>query len=117
MLFRSRDYLLADMEDAIRSSRVKINSERLVNELLTFIIDPDTGKIEADNNCHDDLIMSFAMATQVFDDLRSNSFIERDTIRDNSSIGKPLMFTTKYKVVTATGRIAEEDYKWLLGLK
>lgn len=112
---KNRDFLLAEMENVIRLNRVKINSERLVDELLTFIIDPDTGKIEADSNCHDDLIMSFAMSIQIFNDLRSNSLIERDALIDNVTIGKPLMFSTKYKVTTAHGAVSEEDIKWLIG--
>jgi len=112
---KNRENLLADMEHHIRNLRVKINSERLVDELLTFIIDPDTGKIEADSNCHDDLIMSFAMAINVFNDLRGNSLIERDSLIDNANITLPSVLSTKYKVPTATGGISIEDYKWLLG--
>jgi hypothetical protein len=112
---KNREVLLADMEDSIRSARVKINSERLVDELLTFIIDPDTGKIEADSNCHDDLIMAFAMAVYNFNELRSNSLIERDTLLDTAHIGNQSIFASKYKVTTATGGISEEDLKWLIG--
>lgn len=112
---KNREVLLADMEDSIRSTRVKINSERLVDELLTFIIDPDTGKIEADSNCHDDLIMAFAMSVYNFNELRSNSLIERDTLIDNHAIGSQSIFASKYKVTTATGGISEEDLKWLIG--
>lgn len=114
---KNREQLLADMEHAIRSNRLKLNSERLVDELLTFIIDPETGKIEADANCHDDLIMSLACAVFVFNDLRGNSFIERDTLIDSSHIGKPTVFSTKYRMNTATGGTSLEDIKWLLGLK
>lgn len=112
---KNREQLLANMEDAIRSLRVKINSERLVNELLTFIIDPETGKIEADANCHDDLILAFAIAVSVFNDLRGSSLIERDSLVDLSSNNPSLVLSTKYKVATATGGISEEDLKWLIG--
>ena len=112
---KNREVLLANMEDSIRAVRVKINSERLVDELLTFIIDPDTGKIGADSNCHDDLIIAFAMAVHNFNDLRVNTLIERDTLIDTSHIGKPLVFSSKYRVTTATGNTTEEDMKWLIG--
>jgi hypothetical protein len=112
---KNRDTLLADMENAIRTNRLKINSERLVDELLTFIIDPDTGKIEADANCHDDLIMSLALAVHTFNDLRGNSFIERDSLIDSGHITSPIMQSSKYKVTTATGRLTLEDIKWLIG--
>lgn len=112
---KNREQLLANMEDAIRSLKVRINSERLVNELLTFIIDPDTGKIEADSNCHDDLILSFAIGISVFNDLRSSSFVERDSLGDLLPNNPSLVLSTKYKVATATGGISEEDLKWLIG--
>lgn len=112
---KNRDNLLADMEDAIRGNRLKLNSERLVDELLTFVIDPDTGKVKADSNCHDDLIMSLAMAVRVFTELRGSSYIERDTLLDNSAIGPSSGFSTKYKIVTANGGTTIEDIKWLLG--
>ena len=112
---KNREQLLANMEDAIRSLRVRVNSERLVNELLTFIIDPETGKIEADANCHDDLILAFAIAISVFNDLRGSSLIERDTLADLTPNNPSLVLTTRYKVATATGGISEEDLKWLIG--
>lgn len=112
---KNRENLLADMEDAIRSNRVKINSERLVDELLTFIIDPDTGKIEADASCHDDLIMAFAIGVNILNQLRQNSLIERDSLADKSLTSNPMMLSTKYKMTTANGGVSLEDIKWLLG--
>jgi hypothetical protein len=112
---KNREVLLADMEHNIRSNKVKINSERLVDELLTFVIDKDTNKIKADTNCHDDLIMAFAMAVNTFNKLRENNLIERDTLIDNRNIPLSPMQSYKYKVVTATGNVTLEDYKWLIG--
>lgn len=114
---KNRENLLADMEHNIRSNKVKINSERLVDELLTFVIDKDTNKIKADTNCHDDLIMAFAMSINVFNQLRSNSLIERDTLLDNINNNSTVALSSKYKyrAVTATGRLTIEDYKWLIG--
>lgn len=112
---KNREVLLADMEHNIRSNRVKINSERLVDELLTFVIDKDTNKIKADTNCHDDLIMAFAMAINTFNNLRENNLIERDTLIDSKNISLTPAQLYKYKVVTATGNLTLEDYKWLIG--
>lgn len=113
---KNRENLLADMEHYIRNNRVKINSERLIDELLTFVIDSDTGKIKADANCHDDLIISFAIAITGFNTLRSNSLIERDALLDNLD-NKPLTQIQKYKynVPTAHGGLTLEDIKWLIG--
>ena len=48
----------------MEGNKIKLNSDRTVDELLTFIID-EMGRYKADNNCHDDLIMGISMATYV----------------------------------------------------
>ena len=111
---KNKETLLADMEHNIRGARVKINSERLVNELLTFIIDPDTGKIKPDTNCHDDLIMSFAACIFIFNKLRGNSLIERVEASDSSYLNLPIKSTSTY-IRTSTGELTEENIEWLLG--
>ena len=111
---KNREVLLADMENCIRTGRLKLNSERLVDELLTFVMDPETGKIEADNNCHDDLVMALAMCAYAFNNIRGSTPIERDSLMDNITIVPTILQSSKYKMRTATGGISEEDIKWLL---
>jgi len=110
---KNKENLLADMEHNIRSGRVLINSERLVDELLTFVIDPDTGKIKPDTNCHDDLIMSFATSVHIFNGLRGNAYIERTEEASYSPPGLQNNYT--YKVKTSTDELTEENIKWLIG--
>jgi hypothetical protein len=110
---KNKENLLADLEHNIRSGKVLINSERLVGELLTFIIDPDTGKIKPDSNCHDDLIMSFATAINVFNNLRGNAFIEKT--EDQTYIPQAIQNAYTYKVKTSTDELTEENIKWLIG--
>ena len=113
---KNRENLLADMEHTIRSSRVKINSDRLVNELLTFVIDEDTGKVKADTNCHDDLIMAFAAGINVLTTLRGNTFIDREDTNDLSTyIPASIQNAYTYKMGTSTGDLTEENIKWLIG--
>ena len=50
----NRRQMLVALDEAIRLNKIKLNSERTVDELLTFIID-EVGRYKADNNCHDDL--------------------------------------------------------------
>ncbi len=59
--------------------------------------------------------MAFAMAINTFNKLRENNLIERDTLIDNRNIPLTPMQSYKYKVVTATGNVTLEDYKWLIG--
>ena len=103
---KNKENLLADMEHSIRSGRVLINSERFVDELLTFVIDPDTGKVKPDTNCHDDLIMSFATAVHIFNGLRGNAYIERT----EEASYTPLTLQNSY-----TYELTEENIKWLIG--
>lgn len=110
---KNKETLLADMEHNIRSGRVLVNSERLVDELLTFIIDPDTGKVKPDTNCHDDLIMSFATSINIFNSLRGNTYIEKT--EDTSYVPPSVQNAYTYKVKTSTDDLTEENIKWLIG--
>ena len=110
---KNKENLLADLEHNIRAGRVLINSERLVNELLTFIIDPESGKIKPDTNCHDDLIMSFATGINVFNNLRGNAFIEK--AEDTTYIPPAIQNAYTYKVKTSRNELTEENIKWLIG--
>lgn len=112
---KNRDTILSEMDNAIRNAKVKINSSRLLNELLTFIIDPETGKIEADVNCHDDLIMSFALAVHKTKDLNLNPLIQKD-----EQLNKPFMpfegyHSNTYKLDNTPDGLTKENMKWLLG--
>lgn len=60
---KMRPLIIAKMEEFLRTKAVKINSERLVNELLTFIW--NNGKAEAQKGSNDDLTISLAIACWV----------------------------------------------------
>ncbi len=66
---KTRDVLLVQMEEFIRNRTIKINSDRTVDELLTFIID-ENGKVKADEGKNDDLVISLALTTHI---LKENS--------------------------------------------
>jgi len=57
---KNRDIVLNRMENAVRTSEIRINSERTVNELTSFII-TENGKVQADKGRNDDLVMSLAL--------------------------------------------------------
>jgi len=52
---KNRDTILANLEEAIRTNLIKINSSRTCDELMTFVI-KDQGKAQAEKGYHDDLI-------------------------------------------------------------
>lgn len=57
---KTRDLILANMEEYIRNDLVIINSKRLYDEFTTFCWN-NSKKAEAVKGKHDDLVMSFAM--------------------------------------------------------
>ena len=109
----NRRQMLVQMDEAIRLNKIKINSERTVDELLTFIID-ESGKYVADANCHDDLIMALAIAVFGFNEIRGNTpMIQHRPNEDNKFI-LPLD-KSKYVLRLPNGKEIDEDYyKWLL---
>ena len=60
---KMRPLAIAKMEEFLRNKLIKINSERLINELETFVW--SNGKAEAIKGCNDDLVMSLAIACWV----------------------------------------------------
>ena len=97
----NREVLLSDLEEAIRTSTIRINSERTVEELFTFII-AENGKAEAEQGYNDDLVMSLALAVYGYNNIMEKTPIEH---MRGTSINRPLspVRTTKYTVKTHGG--------------
>lgn len=108
----NRRQMLVEMDEAIRLNKIKINSDRTVDELLTFIID-EVGRYKADVNCHDDLIMGLALAVYGFNHLRSNTPMIQHRPNDENKLIVPVS-RAKYMIRTPGGLIEEEDLKWLI---
>ena len=108
----NRRQMLVQMDEAIRLNKIKLNSDRTVDELLTFIID-EVGRYKADVNCHDDLIMGLALAVHGFNELRVNTPMLQHRPNDGDKFNVPIT-QSKYYIRTPGGLIHEEDLKWLL---
>ena len=108
---RNRDIILTELEESIRTNMLKINSQRTLNELNTFVIS-NYGKLTADKGRHDDLIMSLSLANHVFRTTRESSLVEfsRDTAFKDD---KALKNKTKFPVITPGGPKIE-DLTWLM---
>lgn len=104
--------MLVATDECIRLGRVKINSERTVDEFLTFIID-DVGRYVADENCHDDLVMGLALAVHGLNSIRQNTPMIQHRPNEDTNLMLP-MSRSKYLVKTKHGYIDEDDLKWLL---
>tara|TARA_R110002020_G_scaffold221957_2_gene430215 strand:+ start:368 stop:1930 length:1563 start_codon:yes stop_codon:yes gene_type:complete len=109
---KNRDQILADLEQAIRTNVVKINSERTLKELNAFIL-TESGKVAADKNSHDDLIMSLALAIHGL-----NIYVEHSHVdfQRETSVRKDPLFPSSGKSMfkTAFNGMTEEDIKWLI---
>tara|TARA_R110002012_G_scaffold11181_4_gene50740 strand:- start:6526 stop:7995 length:1470 start_codon:yes stop_codon:yes gene_type:complete len=108
MTTQSREKVLSFLEESLRTSRFRVNSERTVDELNTFII-TDTGKIEADKGYHDDLVMSLGLAALISVDLSTGLPAE---------IGKAEDSETKQELPSllrvSNNSDTHEDTSWLL---
>lgn len=101
---KTREVLLADLEESIRKGKLKINSSRTVDELMTFVINEETGKVEADDGYNDDLVMSLALAAYSMDDLFKGS--PEPLAGDHNNKSQPLpILSTKY--------LEAEDTSWI----
>ena len=111
---KNREEILAELEEALRTELIKINSQRTIDELFTFII-KENGKVEAEQGHNDDLIMSLALAVHGIRDLIDTTPMDH-TLQRLGKNDEPPMPSKAYKapIKSAFGTISEEDYKWLI---
>ena len=64
--------ILNTLQENLKTSKIKVNSERTFKELTTFIISK-TGKIQAEDGFADDLVMSMAIGATLMGDIVSKS--------------------------------------------
>ena len=107
----NRETILSELEESIRTNVIKINSQRTINELNTFVI-TNSGKISADKGKHDDLIMSLTLANHVMKSVRDNSLVE---FKRESAFNNDKMYPHKPQVpLISHGGPKVEDLKWLM---
>jgi hypothetical protein len=108
---KNRDTILSELEESIRTNVLKINSERTLNELNTFVI-TSSGKINADKGRHDDLIMSLSLANHIMKSVRETSFID---FKRESSFKDTAMYPNKPRMpLISHGGQKVEDLTWLM---
>jgi hypothetical protein len=64
----NRPILLESMQSRLMTGSVRLNSQRLINELKTFIYSPQKKRAEAIKGKHDDAIMALCLALYVRDE-------------------------------------------------
>ena len=110
MTTQSREKVLSFLEESLRTSRFRINSERTVDELNTFII-TESGKIEADKGYHDDLVMSLGLAALISIDLSTGIPVEMGK-GEETKTNQELPYSVR--VSTNSDSETDEDTTWLL---
>lgn len=117
----NRDQILGVLEEALREGWFKIKSERSVDELLTFIIDEKTGKLQADEGQHDDLVLAMSFAAWAVKKLGSNAALfvtneiydeDRYSIIAPISNNRPFQEDNHHEQIY--GETKKESMEWLL---
>jgi hypothetical protein len=62
---KTKPLIIDELRQAVRDETILLNDATTLEELQTYIADPDTGKIEAEVGCHDDCVMSLAIANHI----------------------------------------------------
>lgn len=112
---QTRAQVLAMLEDYVRNKKIRLNSERTVKELLTFIID-DTGKAKADEGQNDDLVISLALTCFGMNEILTATPGLISKLVGNS-LNEPLGIATLNRNAPRPeyGGKSYEDIKWILG--
>jgi len=110
---KNRDTILANLEEAIRTNLIKINSTRTCDELMTFIV-KDQGKAQAEKGYHDDLIMSLALAVHGYKNLLDTTPMEHVSKIPHKEAPPMPSRSWKFRIKTVGGEMSEEDLRWLM---
>ena len=109
---KNREILLAELEEALRTKMLQINSKRTVDELLTFIF-TETGRIEADSGKHDDLIFALSLGVHGLTQILNTTPLEYSKISHKKR--EPLApIPLRSFPLKSYGGISEEDLRWLM---
>lgn len=62
----TRPKMLQELDDGLNSQLLHLYDRPTVNEMFSFIVNPKTGKAEAEQGAHDDLLMALAGVWQLY---------------------------------------------------
>jgi hypothetical protein len=61
---RTKPLIIDKLRAVVRDATITINDKTTLKEMLTFVV-TESGKMEADGDCHDDCVMSLAIANHI----------------------------------------------------
>lgn len=62
---KTRPLIIDELRQVVRDDVIELNDIETLNEMVSFVADPKTGKIEAEVGCHDDTVMALAIANHI----------------------------------------------------
>lgn len=62
---KTKPLIIDELRQAVRDGTIKLNDKTTIEEMVSFVADPKTGKIEAEVGCHDDCVMALAIANHI----------------------------------------------------
>ena len=61
---KTKPLIIDQLRASMREGELELNDKTTIREMLTYIVSP-TGSMEAEHGCHDDCVMSLALANYV----------------------------------------------------
>lgn len=61
---KTKPLIIDHLRAAVRDAEIEVNDKVTIREMLTYVV-TDTGSMEAEHGCHDDCVMSLALANYV----------------------------------------------------
>ncbi|WP_375272855.1 hypothetical protein [Sphingomonas sp.] len=62
---KTRPLIIDELRKDVRESTICLNDAQTIDEMMTFVADPKSGKIEAEVGRHDDTVMALAIANHI----------------------------------------------------
>jgi hypothetical protein len=62
---KTRPLIIDELRQAVRDKSIELNDKQTIEEMITFVADPKTGKIEHEVGCHDDCVFALAIANHI----------------------------------------------------
>lgn len=63
---KTKPMIIDDLRAALRMGELELNDRATIQEMLTFVV-KESGKLEAEEGCHDDCVMSLAICNHIHD--------------------------------------------------
>ena len=63
---KTKPLIIDDLRASIRLQEIELNDKTTIQEMLTFVV-KESGKLEAEEGCHDDCVMSLAICNHIHD--------------------------------------------------